>query len=109
LRLFDELNEFCRERKNTSFMLDRNLESADPNFYRSILRLSDFRLIHRISSSRSNPTDPGKTFDTYMLDIGSYSHMRKLTGRLKEIDLTKNSADLVDELRTAPIFSSPVS
>jgi hypothetical protein len=109
MTLFDRINDFCLEKKKNTFMIDRDLASDDKELYQRILKLADFRLIHRISSSRSNPTVSGKSFDTYMLDIGCYSYMRKLSGKLNEIDLTKNEKTLIDELRTAPIFEPSVT
>jgi len=106
--LFDQINEFCLSKKKNTFMVDRAFVSDNTIFFQRLLKLADFRLIHRISSSRSNPTVVGKSFDTYMLDIGCYSYMRKLSGKLSEIDLTKNEKTLIDELRTAPIFD-PIS
>lgn len=105
MSLFERINEFCHKRGKNTFMIDCNLASTDPHGLQSILRLADFRLIHKISSSRSNPGHPGAVFDTYMLDIGAYAHMRKLTGRLSEIDLTRKGKTLIDELRTAPVFT----
>lgn len=105
MTLFDQINEFCLAKKKNTFMIDRDSASERQDDYQRLLRLADFRLIHKISSARSNPTVPGKSFDTYMLDIGCYAYMRKLTGKLSEIDLTKNESVLVDELRTAPIFT----
>lgn len=105
MALFDRINEFCLSKKKNTFMVDRDVATDYPDDYQRLLRLADFRLIHRISSARSNPTVPGKSFDTYMLDIGCYSYMRKLSGKLGEIDLTKSEKSLVDELRTAPIFN----
>lgn len=102
--LFSKISAFCLEEKQKNiFQISKDSEEKKPDDYFRLLKLADFRLIHLISTSRSNPTHPGKVFDIYCLDLGTYAHIRKLSGKLDEIDLSLGK-ESIDKLRTAPIF-----
>lgn len=104
-RLFDGIATFCFDEKGKNcFQISRKRAANEPRTHKLIQRLADFRLIHRASSGISNPGLPGESFDVYMIDLGAYSYMRKLSGKLEEIDLSDLSKAGKDALRLAPVF-----
>jgi hypothetical protein len=103
--LFNKIYAFCVDGKMKNvFQIDREQERSKPKEYSYILKLADLRLIHLVALARSNPTHAGKVFDIYCLDVGSYAHLRKLEGKLDEIDLSEGK-NAIDRLRSAPIFA----
>ena len=65
-----------------------------------INRLLDYRIIHSVGTAYTHKSKPG-SYQAFMIDIGSYAFLRKLHGKLTEIDLFENSAK--EKIRAAPI------
>ena len=104
-RLFEKIKNFIIEEKGRNcFLIKRNQESLYPNIHKQILRLADFRLIHRVSSAISHPAQPGESFDAYIIDLGAYAYIRKMKGKVEEVELVDTSRAGKDTLRTSPVF-----
>lgn len=95
------IRAFCLRRKTNVFLLsERNLQQND-NVKALIFRLMDYRIIHSCADALTHKSQEG-SYQAFAIDIGCYAHMRKLTGKLIEIDLTKTTAK--EKMRSAPIL-----
>ena len=105
ITFFDAIKRFCLEEKRKNiFSIDKKEEERNPSRYSMLLRLVDSRLIHFVSGGRSNPSFAGRTFDIFCLDVGVYAYLRKLSGKLDEVDLTESADSNLDRFRSAPVL-----
>jgi hypothetical protein len=65
-----------------------------------INRLLDYRIIHGVGTAYTHKSKSG-SYEAFMIDIGSYAFLRKLHGKLIEVDLFDSTAK--EKIRAAPI------
>jgi hypothetical protein len=51
----------------------------------------DYRIIHSVGTAYTHKSKPG-SYQAFMIDIGSYAFLRKLHGKLVEVDLFDSTA-----------------
>lgn len=95
------LREFCLEKKTSCFLIAERVLQQDDQFRSLIYRLLDYRIIHNAGTALTHKSHPG-SFQAFAIDIGCYAHLRKLQGRMNEVDLSK--ADAHERLRSAPVL-----
>lgn len=96
------IRQFCLDSKtNVFFVPDRVLQELE-SARELIFRLLDYRIIHSVGSAFTHKSHPG-SFQGFMIDIGCYAHMRKLEGKMNEIDLA--DAQAKERMRSVPILS----
>lgn len=97
------LRSFCLKKKSNVFVISEQALQQNDEFHNLINRLLDYRIIHSAGNAITHKSQPG-TYQAFAIDIGCYAHLRKLHGRLNEIDL---SQDTKEKLRSAPVFGPP--
>ena len=96
------IRQFCLDSKTSVFFVpDRLLQELEPA-RELIFRLLDYRIIHSVGSAFTHKAHPG-SYQGFMIDIGCYAHMRKLEGKMNEIDLAAKGAK--EQMRSVPIMS----
>jgi hypothetical protein len=97
------LRAFCVHERKTNVLLvsEQMMQQEDP-IRRLIYRLLDYRILHLAGSALTSKSQTGATFQAFAIDIGCYAHMRKLDGRLNEIDLA--GMDAKEKMRSAPVL-----
>jgi hypothetical protein len=97
------IRQFCLDKKtNIFFVPDRLLQES--NVHRELIfRLLDYRIIHSVGSAFTHKSAPG-SYEGYMIDIGCYAHLRKLSGKMHEIDVA--DADAKEQMRSVPILTA---
>lgn len=99
------IRKFCLEKKKKKtsvfFIPERVIQEVE--LARDLIfRLLDYRLIHSVGSAFTHKSAAG-SFQGFMIDIGSYAFMRKLAGKMNEIDLA--GAQAKENMRSVPILS----
>lgn|GEM_PF-1000078 len=102
LKGISAIRTFCETAKNNVFMVPDILLREDNKVERLIYRLLDHKIIHSVGSAFTNKSQAG-TFHAFMIDIGCYANLRKLSGKMKEIDLSETDAK--EQIRSAPILT----
>ena len=96
------IRQFCLDFKTSVFFVpDRILQELE-EARELIFRLLDYRIIHSVGSAFTHKSHPG-SYQGFMIDIGCYAHMRKLQGKMNEIDLSDPEAK--ERMRSVPILS----
>jgi hypothetical protein len=96
------IRQFCLDSKTSVFFVpDRVLQELE-SARELIFRLLDYRIIHSVGSAFTHKSHPG-SYQGFMIDIGCYAHMRKLEGKMNEIDLSDSGAK--EQMRSVPILS----
>ncbi|MGH8082834.1 MAG: hypothetical protein ACREP7_19810 [Lysobacter sp.] len=95
------LREFCLEKKANCFLIAERVLQQDDQFRSLIYRLLDYRIIHNAGTALTHKSHPG-SFQAFAIDIGCYAHLRKLQGKMNEVDLSRTDAH--DRLRSAPVL-----
>ncbi|WIY24486.1 hypothetical protein [Parasedimentitalea psychrophila] len=95
------IREFCLRRKTNVFLIAEKVLQQDDSVKALIFRLMDYRIIHSCADALTHKSQEG-SYQAFAIDIGCYAHMRKLTGKLSEIDLTQATAK--EKMRSAPIL-----
>jgi hypothetical protein len=91
---------FCLAKGNNIFMVsEQTLREHDP-LKELINRLLDYRIIHSVGTAYTHKSKAG-SFQAFMIDIGSYAFLRKLHGKLTEVDLFDSGAK--ERIRAVPI------
>lgn len=97
------LREFCLGAKTNIFLVPDTLMQTNEPFRDLINKLLDYRIVHSAASSITHKSQSGTgTYQAFAIDIGCYANLRKLDGRLNEIDLL--SKDAKDQMRSMPIL-----
>ena len=97
------IRQFCLVSKTSVFFVpDRLLQELEPA-RGLIFRLLDYRIIHSVGTAFTHKSHSG-SYQGFMIDIGCYAHLRKLEGKMNEIDLTHKEAK--EQMRSVPILSS---
>jgi flagellar biosynthesis GTPase FlhF len=94
------LRVFCLSKKNNIFMVSEQTLREHDTLKELINRLLDYRIIHSVGSAYTHKSKTG-SFQAFMIDIGSYAFLRKLHGKLTEVDLFETGAK--EKIRAAPI------
>lgn len=95
------LRSFCLKKKSNVFVISEQALQQNDEFRDLINRLLDYRIIHSAGNAITHKSQPG-TYQAFAIDIGCYAHLRKLHGRLNEIDLS--GQETKEKLRSAPVF-----
>lgn len=96
------IRKFCIDRKNNIFLIPERLMQEHEDIKKLIYRLLDYRIIHSVGTAFTHKSQPG-TYNAFMIDIGCYANLRKLDGKMNEIDLSSHEAK--EKIRSVPIFS----
>ena len=96
------LRKFCIEKKTNVFMVSEQMMQQEDRIRELVHRLLDYRIIHNCGVALTHKSQAG-TYQAFAIDIGCYAHMRKLDGRLVELDLSKTDAK--ERMRSTPILS----
>jgi hypothetical protein len=97
------IRQFClSEQRNIFFVPDRLLQELD-EARELIFRLLDYRIIHSVGSAFTHKSASG-SYEGFMIDIGCYAHLRKLAGKMHEIDVA--DADAKEQMRSVPILTA---
>lgn len=95
------LRSFCLDRQSNCFLVaDRVLQQND-ELRNLIYRLLDYRIIHNAGTALTHKSQSG-SYQAFAIDIGCYANLRKMQGKMAEIDLSK--ADAHERLRSAPVM-----
>jgi hypothetical protein len=94
------LREFCLSKGNNIFMVSEQTLREHDNLKELINRLLDYRIIHSVGTAYTHKSRQG-SYQAFMIDVGSYAFLRKLHGKLNEVDLFDNTAK--EKIRAAPI------
>jgi energy-coupling factor transporter ATP-binding protein EcfA2 len=95
------LRQFCIDKKSSVLLVSEALLQQDSRVRNLLYRLLDYRIMHSAGSALTHKSQPG-TYQAFAIDIGCYAHMRKLQGRLTEIDLS--AVDAKEKMRSGPIL-----
>lgn len=95
------IREFCLDKGTNAFLAPEKVLQQDDAFRSLIYRLLDYRIIHHAASALTHKSQPG-TYQAFVIDIGCYAHLRKLSGRFSELDVSED--DIKEKLRSAPIM-----
>ena len=95
------LRRFCIDRKTNVFLISEQMMQQEDRVRDLVYRLLDYRIIHNAGSALTHKSQSG-TYQAFAIDIGCYAHMRKLQGRLTELDLAHRDAK--EKMRSAPIL-----
>ncbi len=96
------IRKFCIDKKNNIFLIPERLMQEQEDIKKLIYRLLDYRIIHSVGSSFTHKSQSG-TYNAFMIDIGCYANLRKLYGKMNEIDLA--SLDAKEKIRSMPILT----
>lgn len=93
------IREFCLDNKTNAFVVEERVLRDVPEVGRLLSRLLDYRIIHAAASAFTHKTHEG-TYRAFVIDAGCYAFMRKLVGKLNEIDVSDRDAK--ERMRSAP-------
>ncbi|WP_198665190.1 hypothetical protein [Tropicimonas sp. IMCC34011] len=96
------IREFCLDRKTNVFNVSEEVLKRNDQVRGLMYRLLDYRIIHNCGSALTHKSQEG-TYQAFAIDIGCYAHLRKLSGRFNEIDVSDRQAK--DKMRSAPILT----
>ncbi len=96
------IRKFCIDKKNNIFLIPERLMQEHEDIKKLIYRLLDYRVIHSVGTAFTHKSQPG-TYNAFMIDIGCYANLRKLDGKMNEIDLSQHEAK--EKIRSVPILS----
>lgn len=98
------IRQFCviDKQSNVFVMADQVLQTND-RIRTLIYRLLDYRIIHSVGAAFTHKSSPG-TFQAFVVDVGCYAGLRKLHGKLNELDLAET--DWRERVRSAPILDA---
>lgn len=105
LRATFVIRQFCLDRKSNVFCISEKTLQERENLRYLFNRLFDYRIIHSLDTALTHKKQPG-SFQAFMIDLGSYAHMRKLDSKFREIDIAEKDAK--EEIRGAPVIEVAV-
>ncbi|MBP7060369.1 MAG: hypothetical protein KBA91_00125 [Candidatus Moranbacteria bacterium] len=97
------IREFCLSEKNNVFVISEKLLQDNEKIQKLIYRLLDYKIIHTVKTAFTHKSQTGVTFRAFMINIGHYANLRKLFGKMNEIDLS--TSDAKEKIRSAPILT----
>jgi energy-coupling factor transporter ATP-binding protein EcfA2 len=95
------IRQFCIERQTNLILVSEAVLQQNDTIRALLYRLLDYRIIHTAGLAITHKSQPG-TYHAMAIDIGCYAHMRVLSGRFTEIDLS--DLDAKEKMRSAPIL-----
>jgi hypothetical protein len=95
------IRQFCIDRKTNLILVAESVLQQNDRIRALLYRLLDYRIIHSAGSAITHKSQPG-TYHAMAIDIGCYAHMRVLSGKFYEIDLS--ATDAKEKMRSAPIL-----
>jgi hypothetical protein len=99
------IRQFCIDRKTNLLLVPEAVLQQNDLIRMLLYRLLDYRILHSAGSAITHKSQPG-TYHAMAIDIGCYAHMRVLSGRFTEIDLS--DAEAKERMRSAPILENKV-
>lgn len=99
------IRQFCIDRKTNLLLVPEAVLQQNDSIRTLLYRLLDYRILHTAGSAITHKSQAG-TYHAMAIDIGCYAHMRVLSGRFTEIDLS--DADAKERMRSAPILDDKV-
>jgi hypothetical protein len=95
------IRQFCIDRKTNLILVPESVLQKNDRIRALIYRLLDYRIIHIAGKAITHKSRPG-TYHAMVIDIGCYAHMRVLSGKFTEIDLSDTGSK--EQMRSAPIL-----
>ena len=95
------IRQFCIDRKTNLILVPESVLQKNDRIRALLYRLLDYRIIHSAGSAITHKSRPG-TYHAMVIDIGCYAHMRVLSGKFTEIDLSDTGSK--EQMRSAPIL-----
>lgn len=99
LRGIYAIRELCLGNKTNAFVVEERELRDSPSLGELLNQLLDYRIIHSAASAFTHKTYDG-TYRAFVIDAGCYAFMRKLHGKLHEIDVSDRDAK--ERMRSAP-------
>lgn len=99
------LREFCIDKRTNVILVPESLLREDDSVRGLLYSLLDYRIIHSVWSSLTHKSQSG-TYHAFVIDIGCYANLRKLYGKINEIDPTDRDAK--EKMRSVPIFDRDI-
>lgn len=96
------IRKFCLDKQTSIFFIPERVIQEVELARELIFRLLDYRIIHSVGAAFTHKSVQG-SFQGFMIDVGSYAFMRKLAGKMTEIDLSSPQAK--ETMRSVPILS----
>lgn len=96
------IRQFCFDEKSNVFVISEKLLQDNEKIQALVYRLLDYKIIHTVNTAFTHKSQQG-TFRAFMINIGHYANLRKLHGKMKEIDLT--ALDAKEKIRSMPILT----
>jgi len=93
------IRQFCLAKQVNSFVVEERTLQEDRQLKALFDRLLDYRLIHELGTAFTHKSRQG-TFRGYIIDVGFYAGIRKLRGKVAELDLTQQ--DWRERVRSSP-------
>ena len=97
------IREFCFKEKSNIFVISEKLLNDNEDIQKLIYRLLDYKIIHTVNTAFTHKSQQGETFRAFMINIGHYANLRKLHGKMNEIDLS--DSDAKEKIRSTPILT----
>lgn len=102
LRGIYTIRQFCLEEKKVNSFVVEEKEIQEKKRFKALLdRLLDYRLIHELGTAFTHKSQPG-TFRGYIVDVGFYASLRKLQGKVTELNLS--SDEWKEGIRSSPVL-----
>jgi hypothetical protein len=96
------IREFCLEdKKVNSFVVEEKEIQEKKAFKAHLDRLLDYRLIHELGTAFTHKSQAG-TYRGYIIDVGFYAGLRKLDGKIAELDLESDAWK--ERIRSSPVL-----
>ncbi|MCW2066920.1 UNVERIFIED_ORG: hypothetical protein M2420_002274 [Stenotrophomonas maltophilia] len=95
------LRQFCLDRKTNCFLVAERVLQQNDRIRSLIYRLLDYRIIHSAGTALTHKSQEG-AFQAFAVDIGCYAHLRKLRGKMNEVDLSQ--VDAKEKIRSTPVL-----
>lgn len=96
------IRKFCMDKKTNLFFISEQMLQQKDNLRELIYRLLDYRIIHSAGTAITHKSQPG-TFHAFVIDLGSYAHMRTLQGRFNELDISDPTTR--EKMRSSPVLA----
>jgi hypothetical protein len=103
LRGIHAIREFCISNKSNIFVVSEQELRAHPDVNALLFRLLDYRIIHSLGAAFTHKTHEG-AFRGFAIDVGCYAYLRKLHGKMFEVDVSSN--DIKENVRSAKVLSA---
>lgn len=96
------IRKFCMDKKTNLFFISEQMLQQKDTLRELIYRLLDYRIIHSAGTAITHKSQSG-TFHAFVIDLGSYAHMRTLQGRFNELDISDPATK--EKMRSSPVLA----